>query len=151
MSQPVAPVLTGPVVGGGMFLTGRGDMPPFHVGLGAIQARHGSVIVAQATEAAPVDDKEISLRGFSAVARKFLRFFPALADLEIVRVWAAVTPYTDDQLPMFGFSTQVHNFFTCAGFKGAFSIAPAVGQQVVGAVRDGLVWEGGAFSPERTI
>lgn len=151
VSQPVGPVLTGPVVGGGMFLTGRGDMPPLHIGLGAIQTNSGSVIVAQATEEMPVDDKEVSLRGFCGVAQKFLRVFPELAGLQIVRVWAAVTPYTDDQLPMFGFSARVQNFFTCAGFKGAFSIAPAVGRRVVGAVRDGLVWEGGAFSPERTL
>lgn len=150
VSQPVGPVIRGPVVGGGMFLQRESMHMKRHIGTGCIQTAHGSIIIAQATEDAPVDSREITLPGLCLVAKRFLRFFPSLSDLEIVRAWACVTPFAPDGLPVFGFSGAVPNFFTAAGFKGAFSTAPAIARHLVEAVDTGEVWENGSFSPDRT-
>ena len=122
-----------------------------HTGSGCNQMACGSVYVAQAPEDAPVDSREVTLPGMCLVAKLFLKCFPSLRDLEIIRAWACVTPFTPDKLPVFGWSRQVPNFFTLAGFKGAFSTAPAIGRRVRDAIQNGTIWENGAFSPDRTI
>ncbi|MEL7610631.1 MAG: FAD-dependent oxidoreductase [Bacillota bacterium] len=151
VSQPIEPVINGPVVGGGFLLKSRLTQAKCRIGLAAIQAFNGSVILAQATEESAVDDKTVTSYGLCATAKNILRFFPCLKDLEIVRAWAAVTPFTPDGLPLFGFSKTIKNFFTAAGFKGAFSVAPAVGHKIVEAIDEGFVWEGDQFLPDRTI
>lgn len=151
ISQPVAPCIRGPVVGGGMFLKRESMHMKRHIGSGSNQMACGSVYIAQATEDAPVDSREVTLPGMCLVAKLFLKCFPSLRDLEIIRAWACVTPFTPDKRPVFGWSRQVPNFFTLAGFKGAFSTAPAVGRRVRDTIQNGSIWENGAFSPDRTI
>ena len=98
-----------------------------------------------------MDSREVPLPGLCLTARTFLDHFPTLGDLEIVRAWACVTPFTHDGLPIFGFSRSFPNFFHFTGFKGAFSIAPAAARVLVRALDEGFLWEGGAFSPDRTV
>ena len=52
---------------------------------------------------------------------------------------------------LFGFSRSFPNLFHFTGFKGAFSIAPAAARVLVRALDEGFVWEGDAFSPDRTV
>lgn len=151
VSQPVDPVINGPVVGGGFLLKSRLAQVKCRIGLAAIQTFNGSVILAQATEESAIDDKSVTSHGLCATAKNILRFFPCLTELQIVRAWAAVTPFTPDGLPLFGFSKTISNFFTAAGFKGAFSVAPAVGRKIVKAIDEGFVWEENQFSPDRAI
>ena len=151
ISQPVAPCIRGPVVGGGMFLKRSSMHMKRHIGSGCNQMACGSIYIAQATEDAPVDSREVTLPGLCLVAQIFLKCFPTLRDLEIIRAWACVTPFTPDKLPVFGWSRQVPNFFTVAGFKGAFTTAPAVGRRVLEAIQNGTIWEDGAFSPDRQV
>lgn len=151
VSQPVPKRINGPVVSGAMFLKRASMHMKRHIGTGCIQTLHGSIIIAQATEDAPVDSRAVTLPGLCLVAKQFLEYFPGLGDLEIVRAWACVTPFTPDGLPVFGFSREMTNFFTVAGFKGAFSTAPAVARHLTEALDEGIVWEDGSFSPDRTI
>jgi len=81
--------------------------------------------------------------------QNFLRYFPSLHAIEIVRAWACMTPQTLDNLPVFGFSEKVPNLFIVAGFKGTFGTAPAIGKNVARAIGDGFIWEEGLFSPDR--
>ena len=151
ISQSVAPCIRGPVVGGGMFLKRESMHMKRHIGSGCNQMACGSIYIAQATEDAPLGSREVTLPGMCLVAQVFLKLFPSLRDLEIVRAWACVTPFTPDKLPVFGWSAKVPNFFTVAGFKGAFTTAPAVGRRVRDAIQNGIIWENGAFSPDRQV
>ncbi|HPE37671.1 MAG TPA: FAD-dependent oxidoreductase, partial [Spirochaetales bacterium] len=85
VSQPVAPVLRGPVVGGGFLLKSRLAHVKRRIGLAAVQSHCGSVIIAQATEEAPLESRDITVQGFCLTARRFLSIFPSLETLEIVR------------------------------------------------------------------
>ncbi len=151
VSQPVPPVLRGPVVGGGFLLKSRLAHVKRRIGLAAVQSRCGSVIIAQATEEAPLEDRDISVQGFCLTSRRFLSIFPSLETLEIVRAWAGVTPFTRDGLPVFGFAAQVPNYLVAAGFKGAFTTAPMIGRAVAAALSEGTVLGNGRFSPDRKI
>ncbi|MEI7884200.1 MAG: FAD-dependent oxidoreductase [Clostridia bacterium] len=151
VSQPIASVINGPVVGGGFILKSRLASEKLRIGLAAVQNTNGSIIIAQATEESEVDSKEITAQGLTLTAEKFITYFPALAELEIVRAWSAVTPYTKDGLPIFGFTKSIQNFFVVAGFKGAFSTAPAVGKAVARAIKTGIAYENNSFSPDREM
>lgn len=151
VSQPVPPCIRGPIVGGELFLAHRDMSLHRHIGLGGIQTANGSIIIAQATETSDIESRDVTLPGLCLTARTFLDHFPTLADLQIVRAWASVTPYTTDGLPIFGFSRDWPELFHFTGFKGAFSIAPAAARKLVRTIRDGENWEGRAFSPDRPI
>jgi glycine/D-amino acid oxidase-like deaminating enzyme len=146
VSQPVPRVIFGPVVGGG-FLTGAMlKTTTLRIGLSAVQSARGSVIIGQGTEEKELDSKDVPLKTFHKTAKNFSRYFPKLMNLEIVRVWTAVTPYTNDGLPICGFSSKVPNLFTAAGFKGAFTTAPAIGVKVVEYIRGRSNWPIEMFS-----
>ena len=149
VSQPVPPLLRGTVVGG--FLTrdeGLGENSSIVTATG--QSKEGSMLIAQATQNSLLEDRDSSMEGLALVARKYLSFFPALDSLDIIRSWAAVTPYTEDGLPVFGFHRGLENVLTAAGFRGAFSTAPAIGAQVVRVLhgKDSHLLRDG-FSPDR--
>ena len=128
VSQPVAPMIRGPVVCGDSFLAPPAVRPRRAVGFGTVQTADGSILIAQSTEVCDIDDRSVNMPSLQLVARAFLRYYPQMRDLQIVRAWAAVTTYTEDGLPVFGPGTDSGNFFTVAGFKGAFTTAPGIAE-----------------------
>lgn len=138
VSEPISPVIHGPVTGGGLFLAAPKVRPQRHIGFGTLQTADGSILIAQSTEECPTDDRTVNMPSLQLVAQRFLTYYPQLRGLQIVRAWAAVTTYTQDDLPVFGFSAGAANFFTAAGFKGAFSVAPAVGRITLDALKGNM-------------
>lgn len=134
VSQPMPAMINGPIVGGGFFLAPLPVRPARSIGFGTTQTADGSILIAQSTEECESDDRSVNMPSLQLVAKRFLQYFPQLHDLQIVRAWAACTTYTEDDLPVFGFSAKAENFFTVAGFKGAFTTAPAVGHLTADAL-----------------
>ena len=129
VSEPVGEYLVGPIVGGGALLEGiPGPRPQRHIGTGLIQTADGTIVIAQSTEECESDDRSVNMPSLALVAQRFLQFYPQLKDIQIVRAWASCTTYTQDNVPVFGFSKDADNLFTVAGWKGAFTTAPAVGR-----------------------
>jgi sarcosine oxidase subunit beta len=150
VTEPVPPTIRGPVVGAG-FLTPATARETRRVGLALNQAARGSVILGQYTEECQDHRAALDNAGLKQVAERVLRHFPGLAKLNIVRAWAAVTPYSDDGLPFFGFRHEVDNLLFCGSFKGAFTTAPAVGRMVADLLVRGRTGHlVGGFSPERS-
>ncbi len=151
VSHPVPHLINGPVVGAGFFPKPFAVRPRRSIGFGAVQTADGSIVIAQSTEECESDDRSVNMPSLQLVARRFLHFYPQLQDLQIVRAWAAVTTYTEDNLPVFGCSAEAKNFFTVAGFKGAFTVAPAVGMLAKEALEGHLAEEYRCFSPDRNM
>ena len=162
VTEPMPPLIRGPVVGGGSLVKEGGPIVgggttvndgrsryPIHIGTGFIQTADGTVILAQATEDCEPDDRSINAEAFRLIAANCLSYYPQLRDVRVVRAWAACTTYTKDNLPVFGFSRKAANLLTAAGFKGAFTTAPAIGRLVRDAVagHSDPVYE--AMSPDR--
>lgn len=149
VTAPVKPFIKGPVCGGGFLSKETNHIQKRHIGFSAVQTAHGSIIIGQATESCHVDDCSINTPSLCLTAQKFLEYFPQLGELQILRAWAAVTPYTQDGLPVFGFSRQAENLLTAAGFKGAFSVAPEVGNMILSALEGHIDEIYAGCSPDR--
>lgn len=149
VSEPVGELIRGPIVGGGFFLAPPAVRPRRSIGFGCVQTAGGSILIAQSTEECADGDRSVNMPSLQLVARRFLRYFPQMRDLQIVRAWAAATTYTEDDLPVFGFSREADNLFTAAGFKGAFTTAPEVGRIAAEALEGRMDEVYAACSPDR--
>lgn len=150
VSQPVQRVIRGPICGGGFLLGGEGgEQPRRQIGFATVQTLDGTILIAQSTETCAVGDRSVNMPSLALVAQRFLSYFPQLEDLQIVRAWAAATTYTPDGYPVFGLSSRVDNLFTAAGFKGAFTVAPAVGERVHRALEGDMDPGLAGFGPDR--
>ncbi|MEW6308808.1 MAG: FAD-dependent oxidoreductase [Bacillota bacterium] len=149
VTHPAPPTLRGPVVGGG-FLTPAFVRENSHVEIGLIQRVNGSIIIGQSTRHVEGYDTALVPGELGALCSRFVKLFPSLAGVEAVRAWAGVTPFTADRLPVFGPCRRPGNLFVAASFKGALSVAPAVGRHAAAAIRSGrMPREFAPFSPAR--
>ena len=96
--------------------------------LGVTQHKNGTITIGQDTRSFNNYNKGVSYDGIVGQAKNFNKHFPTLANLDVVRVWSAITPHVEDSLPLFGYSKKYTNMFLAAGLKGAFTIAPAAGK-----------------------
>jgi glycine/D-amino acid oxidase-like deaminating enzyme len=72
------------------------------------------------------------------MVERCLRFFPGLAGITAIRVWAGLRPYTPDLLPMIGPAAEAPGLFMAAGHEGiGITEAPITGllisQMITGA------------------
>ncbi len=66
------------------------------------------------------------------------RLAPALARLNIIRVWTGIEGYMDDSLPVMGPSTTTSGLYYAFGFSGSgFQIGPGVGQTMAELIATG--------------
>jgi sarcosine oxidase subunit beta len=151
VTESLPACIRGPMVGGGFLLPAGTVREKRHIAFGVTQSGEGSLVIGQATEESPLGSRDITLQGLTRMTARFLRHFPSLQSVDALRIWAAVTPYTEDGLPVYGFSRGVRNLFTVAGFKGAFTTAPAIGKRLPGDLAGAPLdadWR--SFSPDRT-
>lgn len=148
VTSPVDECIRGPIVPG-CFAIGTLYEGDWNL-LGLTQHKNGTITIGQDTRAVKDYDKGVSYDGIKGLASKFTRHFPKLKDLDVVRVWSAVTPHVEDSLPIYGYSGKYINMFMAAGLKGAFTIAPAAGltaaRIILGETDDNLVAD---YSPAR--
>lgn len=65
---------------------------------------------------------------------------PALADVQVIRVWSGIEGYVSDMLPVIGPSTTTRNLFHAFGFCGhGFQLAPGVGSVIAALIANGEV------------
>ncbi len=138
VTQPMPPMLRTTLVGGGFLMEDTGEgAPDYRVGTAICQHENGSIIIGQATEAANVDERSLGRRGLSETAKNILSYFPVLEGADIIRAWALSTSYSADGKPVLGYSPKADNLFTVAGFKGAFTTAPAVARRAAAMLLSG--------------
>jgi len=65
------------------------------------------------------------------MARRAIRFFPAIAGINVIRSYAGLRPYTADHLPIVSPVRQVPRLYVAAGHEGdGIGLAPVTGQLV---------------------
>ena len=96
-------------------------------------------------------DRENTLESFEALARRAVRFFPALKDVHVIRSFSGLRPYTPDGLPMIGEFDTVRGLYIAAGHEGdGIALAPITGKLLSEEMADGKAsFPLGPFSPGR--
>ncbi|NPV70376.1 MAG: FAD-binding oxidoreductase [Firmicutes bacterium] len=71
------------------------------------------------------------------LARRAVRFYPAMEDLHIVRSYAGLRPYTPDHLPIISPANGVSGLYVAAGHEGdGIGLAPITGKIVAEMLAD---------------
>jgi len=149
VSMQVASRLRRIITDGALF-TQPPSKHPMVVGACLAQTVEGNIVMAQATTRPESFSKANTFEGPRAIARRVLKLFPTLSDLEIIRMWAGLVSYTPDKQPVFGTFGSPRNLFVANSFHSAVAISPAIGDMIAAYWKTGaLPAETKAYSPER--
>lgn len=78
----------------------------------------GPILIGSSRRRAPLDTG-IRLDSLEGMARKAIRLFPGLADVEIMRCYGGFRPYVDDHLPVIGPDPRLSGLWHATGHEGA--------------------------------
>lgn len=135
VTQPFPKIINGPVEDGAFF---TGNVPDGDtIYFGGVQEENGSIVIAQANRVGVDYNTEIDNMDLTKMAKLFLSHFPVLKDIQIVRSWSGNTTTTRDDEPFWGFCENHPKLFLALAFKGAFSLAPAIGRRTADWLVDG--------------
>jgi glycine/D-amino acid oxidase-like deaminating enzyme len=96
--------------------------------------RAGSVLIGSSRERVGFDES-MSLPVLRALARNAIAFFPALANVPVIRAYKGFRPYTPDHLPIIGADPRVPGLFHACGHEGAgVGLAPITGQIIANLI-----------------
>lgn len=105
------------------------------------QVARGNIVLGGSTRAASYPDDYRSYVMPQNTMTQFehlRRLAPALAKLQVIRVWSGIEGYTDDSLPVMGPSAKVSGLFHAFGFSGSgFQIGPGVGETMAELIATG--------------
>ncbi|HCL90079.1 MAG TPA: hypothetical protein DHW70_01950 [Candidatus Atribacteria bacterium] len=151
ISSPVSRIIKGAVTDGILF-TEASSIKSMIVGACLAQSASGGIILAQSTTEGEDYNIQNSPFGLSLVARRVLSFFPALKNLNIIRMWSGLVSFSEDKQPVFGFLDNPTNMFVVTGFHSTIGIASAIGNMVKEVYfREGSSYDVSAYSPLRFI
>ena len=149
VSMAVPQMIRGMVTDGGLFVPPEKPQKMI-VGACLGQASSGNIIIAQATTDGEGFDSRSTYEGPVKVARRVLKYFPGLEDVEIIRMWAGLVGYTDDHKPVFGYTGNYDNLLVVTNFHSAVGISPELSKLVLKAYKSGSTGpETALYSPDR--
>lgn len=126
VTQPTEKIIYGAIVSGD-YLTGEFKDQSINIEPGFTQTENGNIVLAQITTKETRYNNSVDFSLVPNLIQKGLKCFPQLKKLNLIRSWGGMPPYTDDGLPAYGLVPDLDNLILAVAFKGAFSIAPAVG------------------------
>lgn len=100
------------------------------VGLAVEQTVHGGLLIGSTREFAGFD-RSTTLAGIEAVAQHAQRILPVLANVNIIRTFAGLRPYTPTGLPILGPVPELPGLIMAAGHEGdGIALAPVTGRRI---------------------
>jgi sarcosine oxidase subunit beta len=85
----------------------------------------------------PADDMVVTLEGLRDMASKWVRLFPQLAGLRVVRHWSGLVDHSPDLGPVLGPAPEVEGFVLCCGWIYGFMGAPGTSALLARSIVDG--------------
>ena len=114
------------------------------------QTENGGLVIGSTREFVGYD-RENTLEAMEVTMRRAMRFFPALKDVNIIRAFAGLRPFTPDGIPVIGEVEKLPGFFVAAGHEGdGIALAPIPGKLMAELLVQGKSsYPLEAFSPNR--
>jgi D-hydroxyproline dehydrogenase subunit beta len=125
-----------PLLEGGYVSTVQSASEDLQVALVAEPTASGTLLLGSSRQSVGYD-RGVSLRVVQAIADRALRFLPALAQVQVIRSYAGLRPWSPDHLPLIGPWTPVPGFYVAAGHEGAgIGLAPITGRLIADWITD---------------
>jgi len=106
-------------------------------GFTAEQTASGNILLGSTREFAGFDN-ETTPDAINAIAKNAMEFIPWIEDLDVIRSFAGLRPYSPDGLPILGTVKGVKGFYMATGHAGdGVCLAPITGKLVSELVLDG--------------
>ena len=115
------------------------DEEAIKLGLGftAEQTASGNILLGSTREFAGFDN-DTTPEAINAIAKNAMEFIPWIKDLDVIRSFAGLRPYSPDGLPIIGNVKGVKGFFLATGHSGdGICLAPITGKLLSELVLDG--------------
>ncbi|MCG8637070.1 MAG: FAD-binding oxidoreductase [Desulfobacterales bacterium] len=119
-------------------------------GVSMEQTDNGNLLLGSTREFAGFD-KSNTISGIRKIIRQTAEILPALKQVQIIRTFAGLRPYTPDGLPALGPTGSLPNFFMAAGHEGdGIALSPVTGHLMADLLLTGKTdIPIDAFSPDR--
>jgi glycine/D-amino acid oxidase-like deaminating enzyme len=115
------------------------DEEALKLGLGftAEQTASGNILLGSTREFAGFDN-ETTPDAINSIAKNAISFLPWVKDLDVIRSFAGLRPYSPDGLPILGTIKGVKGFYMATGHSGdGVCLAPITGKLISELVLDG--------------
>ncbi len=140
-----------PLLEGGYVTTVQSAEEGLQAALVAELTASGSLLLGSSRQFTGYD-RSVSLAVVQAIARRAVRFLPALAKVGLIRSYAGLRPWSPDHLPLIGPVEAVPGFYLATGHEGAgICLAPITGQLIAALIigSDEPIALTGAVRPDR--
>jgi len=105
-------------------------------GLSIEQTGNGNLLLGSTREFVGFDRRN-TLAGIKTILKNTGSLIPALKDIQIIRCFAGLRPWTPDGLPLLGPVSGLEGFFMAAGHEGdGIALAPVTGELVARMILD---------------
>ena len=107
------------------------------LGFTAEQTRSGNILLGSTREFGGFDT-ETTAEAINAIAKNAVEYLPAIKDLDVIRSYAGLRPYSPDGLPILGSVKGIKGFYLATGHSGdGISLAPITGKLLAELILDG--------------
>lgn len=94
------------------------------------QTQDGSFLIGFTREFAGFD-KRTTLKAMELIAARAIKYIPALKNMNIIRSFSGLRPYTPDGLPLLGMPKDIKGFVMAAGHEGdGICLGPITGKLI---------------------
>jgi len=104
------------------------------------QVPNGNILIGSTREFVDFD-RESTVKGLQSITSSISKTLPGLGDLNIIRDFAGLRPYTPDGLPLIGEHHKVKGFFFACGHEGDGITLSAITGKVVAQMIDDVAPE----------
>jgi sarcosine oxidase subunit beta len=106
-------------------------------GISIEQTENGNFLLGSTREFVGFD-KRTTIDGLHRIASKTVGIIPALKQVNVIRAFAGLRPYTPDGLPILGPVDDVPGFFMAAGHEGdGIALSPITGELIAQMIATG--------------
>lgn len=116
------------------------------------QSLHGNILAGESMFISDQISTVFPYETIPAISQCWLKFFPALKNLRVLRCWSAAVADISDGLPLLGAVPDIEGLYLATAFRSTAIVAPLVGQIMTQLItRNPTCLDIQAFSPERII
>jgi sarcosine oxidase, subunit beta len=94
------------------------------VAFGVAQQRRGSLVASNAIQPSPTPHRNSTFWGLPAIAQAMLKLLPRCKRVNILRSWAAPSPFMPDHKPALGWMSGSRTVYAAAGYHLALPTIP---------------------------